>query len=158
MRTLALADANSFVGQILGVSDWLEITQDRVNRFAEITGDHQWIHVDIERARQARGGTIAHGYLTLSLIPYLSKTIFAFSGVANALNYGANKIRFPAPAPVGARIRLHVRLLDCVKRGDGVLITNENTLEVEDTERPACVAETLALLYPEVPPADAHNP
>ena len=102
----------ALVGQELGVSDWLEITQERINTFAEASGDHQWIHVDVERAKSGPfGGPIAHGYLTLSLGPALYPTVVRIDGFSMGVNYGANKVRFPSPVPVGARLRLGVKLL-----------------------------------------------
>lgn len=148
MREIALTDLAGFAGQEIGVSDWLEITQDRVNRFADATGDHQWIHVDVERATKELGAPIAHGYLTLSLIPFLARNIVSYGGVGRGINYGCNKVRFANMAPVGARVRLRLKLLSCEARGGGFQVTNECTVEVENEERPACVAETVAILYP----------
>ena len=148
MREVAVADVPSLVGTELGVSDWLEITQDRVNRFADATGDHQWIHVDIERATKELGGPIAHGYLVLSLIPFLARNIIAYTGVSRGINYGSNKVRFTNTAPVGSRIRLHMKMLSCEARGGGFQVINQFTIEVENEERPACVAEVVSLLYP----------
>jgi acyl dehydratase len=148
MREIALADLPGLVGQDVGISDWLEITQDRVNRFADATGDHQWIHVDIERATKELGGPIAHGFLVLSLIPFLAKNIVTYQGVGRGINYGSNKVRFTNTVPVGARIRLRVTLSACEQRAGGYQLTNQCTIEVEGEERPACVAETVSLLYP----------
>jgi acyl dehydratase len=148
MRELALADLPSLVGQEVGVSDWLEITQDRVNRFADATGDHQWIHVDIERATKELGGPIAHGYLILSLIPFLARNVVTYSGVSRGINYGSNKVRFTNTVPVGSRIRMRIKILSCEARGGGFQVTNFCTIEVENQERPACVAETIGLIYP----------
>ena len=148
MREVAVADIPSLVGTELGVSDWLEVTQDRVNRFADATGDHQWIHVDIERATKELGGPIAHGYLVLSLIPFLARNIITYQGVSRGINYGSNKVRFTNTVPVGARIRLKVKMLSCEARGQGFQITNECTIEVENEQRPACVAEIISLVYP----------
>lgn len=148
MREVAVADVPSLVGQELGVSDWLEITQDRVNRFADATGDHQWIHVDVERATKELGAPIAHGYLVLSLIPFLARNIITYKGVSRGINYGSNKVRFTNTVPVGSRIRLRVKMLSCEARGQGYQITNECTIEVEDGARPACVAEIISLVYP----------
>jgi acyl dehydratase len=105
-------ELKSLVGEHLGYSDWMEITQERVNQFADATGDHQWIHVDVERAKEGPfGGPIAHGYLTLSLGPVLQTEVFRLEGFSMGVNYGANKIRFPAPVPVGSKLRLGVKLL-----------------------------------------------
>jgi acyl dehydratase len=120
-------------GEELGTSDWLEIDQERVNAFAEATGDHQWIHVDVDRAAAGPfGGTIAHGYLTLSLIPFLGAQVFSLETPGARLNYGVNKVRFPSPLPVGSRIRNQLTL--------------RHTIEIEGRPKPACVAETVVLL------------
>jgi acyl dehydratase len=148
MRELALADLPSLVGQEVGVSDWLEITQDRVNRFADATGDHQWIHIDIERATKELGGPIAHGYLILSLIPFLARNVVTYSGVSRGINYGSNKVRFTNTVPVSSRIRMRIKMLSSEARGGGFQVTNLCTIEVENQERPACVAETIGLIYP----------
>ena len=149
MREMPLSEAPSLVGAEVGVSDWLEMTQDRVNRFADATGDHQWIHVDVERATKELGGPIAHGYLVLSMIPFLAKNIISYTGVARGINYGSNKVRFTNTVPVGARIRLRVKMLACESRGAGAIqVTNQCTVEVENEERPACVAEIVSLIYP----------
>jgi len=134
-------------GEDLGASDWLEITQQRVDEFAEATGDHQWIHVDVEKAASGPfGGTIAHGYLTLSLIPWLGSQVFALETPGAKLNYGVNKVRFPTPVRVGRRIRLHVAMAEVAEIPAGRQLTLKHTVEVEGEEKPACVAETVALL------------
>jgi acyl dehydratase len=147
MREVAIADIAGLVGTELGVSDWLEITQDRVNRFADATGDHQWIHIDIERATKELGGPIAHGYLVLSLIPFLARNIIAYTGVGRGINYGSNKVRFTNTVPVGSRIRMKLKMLSCEMRGGAYQVTNQATIEVENEERPACVAEIVSLIY-----------
>jgi acyl dehydratase len=132
------------VGEHLGYSDWMEVTQERVNAFADATGDHQWIHVDVERAKSGPfGGPIAHGYLTLSLAPALMPQVVDVTGFALAVNYGANKVRFPSPVPVGAKLRLGVRLLAIDDVPGGVQVTHELTYEVEGAAKPACVVEGL---------------
>ncbi|MEQ1618550.1 MAG: MaoC family dehydratase [Terricaulis sp.] len=148
MREIPLAEIPSLVGQEIGVSDWLEITQDRVNRFADATGDHQWIHVDIERATRELGSPIAHGFLVVSLIPFLAKNIIQYQGVGRGINYGSNKVRFTNVVPVGSRIRMRVKMLSCEMRGGAYQVINQCTIEVEGQERPACVAENISLLYP----------
>jgi acyl dehydratase len=148
MREIPLSEIQSMVGQEIGVSDWLEMTQDRVNRFADATGDHQWIHVDIERATKELGGPIAHGYLVLSLIPFLAKNIVSYTGVGRGINYGSNKVRFTNTVPVGKRVRMRTKMLSCEMRGGAYQVTNEFTIEVEGEDRPACVAEVVSLLYP----------
>jgi acyl dehydratase len=145
-------ELKGLVGQELGVSDWLEITQERVNEFADATGDHQYIHVDPERAKQTFfGGTVAHGYLTLSLLPMLGGTrkgIKINLGGKMGVNYGVNRVRFPAPVRVGKRIRVRTKLLAVEEIGDNaVQMTNLNTIEIEGEEKPACVAETVGRTY-----------
>ena len=132
------------VGQHLGYSDYLEISQERVNQFADATGDHQWIHVDVERAKSGPfGGPIAHGYLTLSLGPMLYPTVVRVEGFSMGVNYGANKVRFPSPVPVGSRLRLGVKLLEVEDVTGGVQMTMEFTFECEGAPKPSCVAEII---------------
>lgn len=136
-------------GEELGTSDWLTIEQDRVDRFAEATGDHQWIHVDAERAATGPfGGTIAHGYLTLSLVPFLGSQVFALDTPGAKLNYGVNKVRFPNPVLVGKRVRGHVTLAEVADLPAGKQLTLKYTIEIEGEAKPACVAETVVLLLP----------
>jgi acyl dehydratase len=136
-------------GASLGQTEWLEITQEQVNRFAEATGDHQWIHVDTERAAKGPyGGTIAHGYLTLSLIARFGGELFDVQGVSAKLNYGVNKVRFPAPVPVGSRIRAAASLGAAQQTPAGVQVSLQWVIEIEDSAKPACVAETVVLLVP----------
>ena len=137
------------VGQELGTSDWLAIEQERVDLFAEATGDHQWIHVDVERAKDGPfGGTIAHGYLTLSLVPYLGSTVFSLETPGAKLNYGVNKVRFPHPVRVGRRIRSTVSVADVADVPAGKQLTLRHVIEIEDEAKPACVAESVVLLLP----------
>jgi acyl dehydratase len=147
-----LATIQEFIGHELGVSDWLTIDQERINEFAECTGDDQWIHIDAERARRESpyGSTIAHGYLILALLPQFLYSIgIVPDGVAQAINYGIGQVRFLAPVKPGARIRDRVTLLAAEDKADGrVLITTRNTVEIEGEGKPALVAETLALLIP----------
>jgi acyl dehydratase len=136
-------------GDELGLSDWLEIDQERVDRFAEATGDHQWIHVDRERAAAGPfGGTIAHGYLTLSLIPFLGSQVFALETPGAKLNYGVNKVRFPHPVRVGSRIRSRVTMGEVTDLPAGKQLTLRHVIEIEGEDKPACVAETVVLLLP----------
>ncbi|GAA1531289.1 MaoC family dehydratase [Nocardioides humi] len=136
-------------GEVLGTGDWVEITQERVDRFAEATGDHQWIHVDVERAKEGPfGGTIAHGYLTLSLIPWLGQSIFGLETPGAKLNYGINKVRFPNPVLVGRRIRLTVTLAEVTELASGYQLTLKHVIEIEGEDKPAAVAETVVLLLP----------
>ena len=144
-----LDEVSAAKGEELGSSEWLTIDQDRVNRFAEATGDHQWIHVDVERAATGPfGGTIAHGYLTLSLVPFLGSQVMTFETPGAKLNYGANKVRFPHPVLVGSRIRAHVALADVTDLPSGKQATIRYTIEIEGVDKPACVAETVVLLLP----------
>ncbi len=142
-------DLRSHVGSHLGFSQYLEITQERVDTFAEATGEHQWIHVDVERAANGPfGGTIAHGYLTLSLGPALVHDIITWEHVRMGVNYGLNRVRFPSPVPVGSRLRLGAVLLDAEDLGGGgVQARIELTFEVEGAAKPACVAELLLRYY-----------
>lgn len=136
------------VGQHLGYSDYLEITQDRVNQFAEATGDFQWIHVDPERAKTGPfGGPIAHGYLTLSLAPVLLPEVMVVKGVTMGVNYGCNKVRFPSPVPVGARLRMGAKLLAVDEIAGGAQMTIETTFECEGAPKPSCVAEVVYRNY-----------
>jgi acyl dehydratase len=147
MDAVTFADLPGLVGTEVGVSDWLEITQDRVNLFADATGDHQWIHVDVERATREIGGPIAHGYLTLSLIPHLSAGMLPVKGVTRGINYGSDKVRFTGMVRVGKRVRLRQKLIGVEPKAGGVQIKNLCTIEIEGEERPACVAETMSVLY-----------
>ena len=136
------------VGEHLGYSDYVEITQEQVNQFADATGDHQWIHIDVERAKAGPfGGPIAHGYLTLSLGPALSPQIMAVTGVAMGVNYGCNKVRFPSPVPVGSKLRLGAKLLEVEDVAGGAQVTMEFTFEVEGAPKPSCVAEVVFRYY-----------
>ncbi|MGY2008221.1 MaoC family dehydratase [Nocardia gipuzkoensis] len=148
MRVFATLDElNAAVGDVVGVTDWLTITQRQIDRFAEATGDHQWIHTDPQRAaRGPFGATIAHGYLTLSLIPYFSERLFSLEGARMGVNYGTGKVRFPAPVPVGSRLRDRAELLDVSELPDGARLTMRHTIEIEGAPKPACVAEILALV------------
>jgi acyl dehydratase len=145
-----LATIGDFVGKELGVSDWITVDQQRINEFAACTSDHQWIHVDVERAQRESpfGTTIAHGYLTLSLLPVMQQSVGTLpQGVTAALNYGADRVRFITPVKAGARIRDHITLVAAEEKGGGrVLLTARHTVEIEGEEKPALVADTLALL------------
>ena len=147
MDAVELKDLGGVVGQEVGVSDWVEISQERVNQFAEATGDHQWIHVDVERATREIGGPIAHGYLTLSLIPFLSAGMLNVKGVTRGINYGSDKVRFTNMVRVGKRVRLRQKLIGVEAKSGGVQIKNLCTIEIEGEDRPACVAETISVLY-----------
>jgi acyl dehydratase len=145
-----LGELSALVGHEVAVSDWIEVSQERVDQFAEATGDRQWIHVDVERARQGPfGGPIAHGFLTLSLLPALIEQAFRIEGVRMGINYGLNKVRFVSPVPVGSRLRARFFLLATESvESDGVQMTWRVTLEGEGQAKPACVAESLIRYYP----------
>ena len=143
-------DLLQHVGRTLGPSEWITVDQPMIDKFADATGDHQWIHVDVERARREMPGgkTIAHGYLTLSLVPRLAATLVKVTKVKRGLNYGSNRIRFTGTVPAGARVRLHQKLLKVEPvDGNGVRVTSEVSMEVEGQERPALVAEIMGIRY-----------
>ena len=147
MKLITSIDAaTGLVGSELGVSDWLEIDQKRVNDFADVTGDHQWIHIDVERAKKESpyGAPIAHGFLTLSLIPALSKDNFRVQNATLAINYGLNKVRFLSAVPVGSRIRVRSELADAVAKDESTVdLTVRHTIEIDGVEKPAAVAEMI---------------
>jgi acyl dehydratase len=145
----AFSDLPNLVGHEMGVSEWVEIDQHRVDLFAEATGDDQWIHTDVERATREIGGPIAHGYLTVSLIPWLALQAFQVSGVARVVNYGSDKVRFSNVVRVGKRVRLKQSMKSCEIRAGGLMISWDAIVEIEGEKRPACVAETLTLVYGE---------
>src|ERR1700692_2659308 len=147
MNPVEIKDLPGLVGTEVGVSDWLLVDQDRVNKFADATGDHQWIHVDVERATREIGGPIAHGYLTLSLSPHLSAGMLPVTGVTRGINYGSDKVRFTNMVRVGKRVRLRQKLLAAEAKAGGVQLKYLCTIEIEGEERPACVAETITVLY-----------
>lgn len=146
-KTIAYADLESIVGQDVGSSDWHLIDQDRVNLFADATGDHQWIHVDVEKATREMGGPIAHGFLTLSLIPMLGAEVMRVSGVSRGINYGSNKVRFTNMVPVGSKVRLTQKCLSVEPKAGGKQMTMECTIEIEGQDRPALVAESITILF-----------
>ena len=143
-----LDELATLVGTHLGYSEWQTISQDQVNRFADATGDHQWIHVDPERAKAGPfGGPIAHGYLTLSLAPVLVNEVLVVHGVAMAVNYGANKVRFPSPVPVGADVRMGAELAGVEPVEGGAQVLLDLTFEVRDAPKPSCVAQVVYRFY-----------
>jgi acyl dehydratase len=148
MRRVQFDELAGLVGQEIGVSDWLEVRQERVDTFAEATGDFQWIHVDVERANREIGGPIVHGYLTLSLIPLLNTSVMKVEGLERALNYGSDKVRFVNTVKVGKRIRMRVKMLGAEPKSGGLQVRNECTVEIEGEAKPACVAETITLFFP----------
>ena len=151
MPEFTLSEIPRFVGQELGVSSWITVDQSRIDQFAECSGDRQWIHVDVERAKRESPyrAPIAHGYLTLSLVAPLQMEIGAVpTDAAAAFNYGLDKVRFLAPVKAGARVRLRVALIDVERKGGGVVLKTSNTLEIEGSDKPALIAESLALVTP----------
>jgi acyl dehydratase len=150
MKVIKFAELENYAGQEIGHSEWVTIDQDRVNKFADATGDHQWIHIDVERAKRElpTKGTIAHGYLTLSLIPWLGAQIMRIEGVSRGINYGSNKVRFTNMVPVGAKVRAKLKVLGVEAKAGGKQLTSEYTIEIQGQDRPACVAETIGLVFP----------
>lgn len=143
-----IADYKKEVGNEIGVSDWFEIDQNRINLFADATGDHQWIHIDPERTQKELGmPTIAHGYLTLSLLPMLMGQISGVKSVTRGINYGSNSVRFTNMVPVGSKVRGKVKLKEATDKSGGTQFINEVSIEIEGQERPALIAETITLLF-----------
>lgn len=145
----SVEDAKALEGEEVGVSDWLVIDQQRIDQFAEATNDYQWIHVDVERAaKEMPGGkTIAHGYMTLALIPGLTEDFIDTPNVSRAINFGLNKARFMTPVPVGSRVRARATITKAQRRAGALLLTSEVRIEVEGDRKPACVAETLGMYF-----------
>jgi acyl dehydratase len=149
MRTFnTVAEYIAEKGNEIGVSEWVEIDQDRINKFADATGDHQWIHIDPERTKRELGmPTIAHGYLTLSLLPYLMGKVSTIKSATRGINYGSNQVRFVNMVPVNSKVRARVTLKDAQPKSGGWQLTNEVTMEIEGQQKPAMVAETLSLVF-----------
>ena len=151
MRTISYDEVMGLVGQEIGTSEWVAIDQNRINTFADATGDHQWIHVDVERAKKEMPGgkTIAHGYLTLSLIPWLTGGFLRIEGVTRGINYGSNKVRFTNMVPVGSKVRARSRLMSAElnPKSGGMQMISEVTIEIEGQDRPACVAEAIGIVF-----------
>ena len=144
----SLEELSRQVGGPLGTSEWIEVTQARIQKFADATDDHQWIHLDAERAKSGPfGSTVAHGFLTLSLLPSITASAYKVEGMGMAVNYGLNKVRFPAPLPADRRIRGHIKLLTFEPISAGAQITTETQIELEGSKKPVCVAEGVARLY-----------
>lgn len=147
MRLVNYNDLESLVGTEVGVSPWHQITQNQIDKFADATGDHQWIHVDVERATKELGHTIAHGYLTLSLLPMLSAQVMRVENVQRGINFGCNKVRFTNMVPAGSKVRLRQKCLGIELRAGGKQMIMESTIEIEGKDRPACVAESISIVY-----------
>ncbi|TFD55507.1 MaoC family dehydratase [Cryobacterium frigoriphilum] len=142
-----VTELSALVGEELGVSEWHTVTQDQVQAFADSTGDQQWIHVDpVAAAAGPFGRTVAHGYLTLSMIPFLTKQVYRVNGLRMVVNYGLNRVRFPSPVPVGSRVRDHLTLLSVTESERGHQAVVRHDIELDGAKRPACVAETVSLL------------
>ncbi|MEM8594326.1 MAG: MaoC family dehydratase [Pseudomonadota bacterium] len=137
-------------GEHLGVSEWMVIDQERINQFADATNDHQWIHVDPEKAKDGPfGGTIAHGYLTMSLVSAFMWEIYEVKKISMGVNYGTDKVRFPAPVPVNSRVRGSAQIISAEEVKGGIQVVSRLTVEIEDSERPACVVDTISRYFPE---------
>jgi acyl dehydratase len=149
MTTTTMAELPSLKGKELGSSQWIEVTQERVNTFADATDDHQWIHIDVERAKKESpfGGPIAHGYLTLSLLIPLWSQVLTVTDATTVVNYGLNKVRFPAPVPAGSKIRLTATLTDVTEVKGGLQLTVSGVIELEGGDKPVCVAEPIFRFY-----------
>jgi acyl dehydratase len=147
--TTTMAELPGLVGTELGTSDWFEVTQERVNKFADATDDHQWIHIDVERAKKESpyGGPIAHGYLTLSLVVPLAAQVLTVTDVGMGVNYGLNKVRFPAPVPVGSKVRASVTLTAVDEVAGGLQLTQAVSIEREGGDKPVCIAEWVVRQY-----------
>lgn len=147
--TVTLAEVANLKGERLGISDWVDVTQQRINTFADATGDHQWIHVDVERAKAQSpfGGPIAHGYLTLSLLIPMWSQVLTVTDATMGVNYGLNKVRFPAPVPVDAKIRLTAILTDVTEIAGGLQLTVGAVIEAEGSDKPVCIAEPVFRIY-----------
>lgn len=150
MLSVAYQDLPGLTGKEIGVSDWITLDQDRVNLFADATEDHQWIHVDVDRAKREMdtGGTIVHGYLTLSLIPKIMYELVEVTETSQLINYGANKVRFTNMVPTGSRVRGRIKVAGIEQKGPGTSMTYEVTIEIEGQDRPACIAEVIMMAFP----------
>lgn len=146
-RELTLAQIAGMVGADLGASDWIEITQERINAFADATGDHQWMHVDVPRANREQGGTIAHGLLILSLLPMLSDDLMRVTGYSHGFSYGYDRVRFSNPVRAGVRLRLRQSITGVEPKPDGLIVRISCMIEIENDPKPALVAENLSLYY-----------
>ena len=142
-------DLLALEGQEIGISEWFDVSQEQINQFADATNDHQWIHVDIDRAKKEMPGskTIAHGYLTLSMVPAMTATFIEFANLERAINYGVNKVRFTNMVPVDSKIRARATIMRVRQRSGSIQVIGETTVEIQGEEKPACVAETVSFYY-----------
>jgi acyl dehydratase len=147
MKVIKYADLPKMIGEDLGSSPWITIDQDRINKFADVTGDHQWIHVDVDRAKREIGGTIAHGFLTLSLMAQMYQEATRIDGATKGINYGCNKMRFTGEVPAGSRVRMHQKLVGCEPKAGGLMLTRACSVEIEGKPKPAVIAEWVSLVY-----------
>lgn len=147
---VSYTDLPALTGKEIGVSEWVLLDQAKVNQFADATGDHQWIHVDVERAKREMpsGGTIVHGYFTLSLIPQFMFELLQITGVSQMINYGANKVRFTNMVPTGSKVRGRLKVLSVEKKGNATTMNYEMIIEIEGQDRPACIAEVIMMAFP----------
>ena len=150
MLKVAYDDLPGLAGKEIGVSNWVTLDQAKVNQFADATGDHQWIHIDVERAKKEMptGGTIVHGYFTLSLIPKFMFELLEITGISQMINYGANKVRFTNMVPTGSKVRGRLKVMSVELKGKGATMNYEMVLEIEGQERPACIAEVIMMAFP----------
>ncbi|MGQ0280366.1 MaoC family dehydratase [Sphingopyxis sp. Q841] len=148
-KQISLSTIRDHVGCELGVSGWIDVDQPMIDLFADLTGDRQWVHVDVARAQKALGHTIAHGYLTLSLLPAFTAEIFELTGVGHGLNYGLDKVRFLAVVPAGARLRGRQTLTGAEAKGDGILLSLRTIIEIEGGDKPAAISDSLVLVFPD---------
>ena len=147
----SIDELKGYIGKITGTSPWIEVTQERINEFAKATEDYQWIHLDEAKAKQGPfGTTIAHGFLTLSLAPWMGYNTYEVKNIAHSVNYGLDRVRFLSPVKAGSKVKGSYKLLEVEEfKGSGYRIKNELTIEIENEERPACIAQTIGVLYPE---------
>ena len=147
----SIDELKNYIGKTTGISPWIDVTQKRINEFAEVTEDFNWIHIDEDKAKEGPfGSTIAHGFLTLSLAPWMGYNTYKVKNIAHSINYGLDRVRFLSPVKAGSKVRGSYKLLEVQEfKGNGYRVKNELTIEIQYNERPACVAETIAVLYPE---------
>jgi len=147
----SIDELKNYIGKTTGISPWIDVTQKRINEFAEVTEDFNWIHIDEDKAKEGPfGSTIAHGFLTLSLAPWMGYNTYKVKNIAHSINYGLDRVRFLSPVKAGSKVRGSYKLLEIQEfKGNGYRVKNELTIEIQNKERPACVAETIGVLYPQ---------